>query len=56
MKDEEKHMINLGIFPTNDGKRYIGHFLSENNIVELFGPLQNHPYTGGAPRVFNPNS
>ena len=52
MKDEEKHMINLGIFPTNDGKRYIGHFLSENNIVELLALLQKPSiYWWGSPCI-----
>ena len=45
-------MIGLGEFPTKDGKRYAGHFMPENNMVELFGPLQDPPNVGAARCVF----
>jgi hypothetical protein len=45
-------MFELGIFVIN-GKRYIGHFISESKTVELFGPLQDYPNVGAARRVFN---
>ena len=46
-------MIEFGSFMSKSGKRYIGHFISESNTVELLGPLQDYPNKSAmAPQVF----